>query len=272
MISIEELEKLPYPTKIEAIGLTLLEPFTASNKHHLVQCQSCNHIWNTTLISKISAYKKYQTSGCPECKKKRDEQRNGIKRNAVLEVLAKNHLQVLTEGYEGQYYDVYNKITVKNTVCGHVFDLCISNFMQYGQYTSNCTVCGINQRSKQLSQTSVDRHEEWLKTANAWEQYKSEVDSLTKQTYTQYSGEINPNDFPRGLAGNDGAYQLDHIISRRYCFEHNIPSGLCAHKDNLRMIPWLDNIQKHSRIVTDIPSIFNDYIITDIVVDGYEEV
>lgn len=69
MISIEELEKLPYPTKIEAIGLTLLEPFTASHKHHLVKCDVCGHEWKTTLISKISAYKKYQTSGCPTCYK-----------------------------------------------------------------------------------------------------------------------------------------------------------------------------------------------------------
>ena len=265
-----ELDQTPYPQKIELIGLTLISPFTASNKHHDVQCNICNHIWSTTLISKISAYKKYYKSGCPKCAELRRSDNISNKRANVIRLLADHHLEVLTDGYDGRFLDVYHKITVKNSVCGHVFDLCVSNFLLYGQHEHKniCTICGIEQRSDKLTSHSLERHEIWLRTADEWQQYKSKVDGLTKQTYNSYHHIINPYNFPRGLAGTIGAYHLDHIISRRYCFEHNIPCELCAHKDNLRMIPWLDNIKKHALIVTDIPSIFSDYITSPSIIDN----
>jgi hypothetical protein len=48
----------------------------------------------------------------------------------------------------------------------------------------------------------------------------------------------------RGLAGQLGAYHLDHIISIKYGFDNNIPAEQIGHISNLQMLPWLENIKK----------------------------
>lgn len=266
-----------YTEKLLNMGIHLLEEYKGAKLHHLMKCGTCGNEWSATPLSKIQNKKKYPNSnGCAKCQRVREDIKHADARLNVLNQLKADNLEILTEGYRGERKDVYHKVRVRNTVCGHEFDLCIGNYL-YGRYKGNCIICGIKERSQQLTQTVADRHEEWLRTASEWQVYKYEVEMYTKQSYRKFKDQINPNNLQRGIAGVDGNYHLDHIISRRYCFENNIPAELCGHKDNLQMIGWLENIQKHSRIVTDIPKIFSGYVNIDQLdvpideIDSFEE-
>lgn len=82
----------------------------------------------------------------------------------------------------------------------------------------------------------------------AYKKYLHKVQTLTRKTYELYENEINPMKLPRKLAGVEDAYHLDHIIPVRYGFENDIPPNVIAHKDNLQMMPWRDNIVKGSKL------------------------
>lgn len=47
-----------------------------------------------------------------------------------------------------------------------------------------------------------------------------------------------------GLCGVDGAYQLDHIVSKRYGFENGISPERIGDIQNLQIIPWKINRNK----------------------------
>ena len=83
-------------------------------------------------------------------------------------------------------------------------------------------------------------YEEYLLSLPDWKIYRNKVDRLTKkqplQKLTNYD--------KRGVNGKDGAYTLDHIISVVFGFKNKIPAEVIAHIENLRMLPWKDNIIK----------------------------
>lgn len=49
-----------------------------------------------------------------------------------------------------------------------------------------------------------------------------------------------------GLAGTNNAWHIDHRISVFYGFKHKISPFVISHKSNLQMLPWKENISKHS--------------------------
>lgn len=75
--------------------------------------------------------------------------------------------------------------------------------------------------------------------------YAGKVHRLTKKTYELYKEEINPDDHPRTVCGVEGGYQLDHIITIKFGFENNIPPEVLAEKDNLRILPWKENLMRN---------------------------
>lgn len=252
---------ISYPDMLkEYIGITLLEPYKGAKIHHLMKCDSCGHEWSATPISKMQNFKKYPNGkGCPECYQRTRHDKHTDTRMEVIKTIKNAGLQILTDGYDGKRGDIYFTIRVLHEDCGHEFDLGVANFLNRKLTRENsCKICGIIKRSEQLTETSIARHIEWLKTASEWDLYKYEVELETRASYRKYKDVINPLNLLRGSEGN--MYHLDHIISRRYCFENNIPVELCGHPDNLRMIPWRENISKGMRIVTEIPIIFENYI------------
>ena len=83
---------------------------------------------------------------------------------------------------------------------------------------------------------------EYLQKYPKWKQYKAEVWRLTYANLRK-----NPpleNFDKRGLCGVSGAYQIDHNISVRLGFDRNIHPMVIAEYNNLRMIPWRDNLRK----------------------------
>lgn len=78
-----------------------------------------------------------------------------------------------------------------------------------------------------------------------FKKYRNRVSARTRREYKIYKEEINPNGYPLGKCGVEGAYQIDHIVSVRKGFEQQIPVEVISAKDNLQVIPWLDNIRKY---------------------------
>ena len=79
------------------------------------------------------------------------------------------------------------------------------------------------------------------------QRYRNRVTVRTNRTYDLHKEEINPQNHPRGKCGVDGAWQLDHKISVRQGFEERIPVETMSAKENLQMLPWLDNIRKYDK-------------------------
>lgn len=246
-----------YPDKLREIGIELLEDFCGSKKHHLMKCLFCDHTWTATPISKLQNYKKHGKCGCPECTTKDRENRIQKKRHENLELLHQRGLEILSD-YDGRYAD-YGKVvgenlpimvTVRNKNCGHTFTASSKNLL-----TRNvkCPECAVTYRTNILNEHVKRKHDRWAQTATEWQKYKSAVVSLSRKNYLQHKEEINPNNLPRGKAGTEGAYHLDHIVPIRWCFEHSVPEHICAHPTNLQMIPWRMNVGKRDSLKEDLP-------------------
>ena len=78
-----------------------------------------------------------------------------------------------------------------------------------------------------------------------FKQYRNRVAVRTEKVYEEYQHEINPEGYMRGLAGVEGAWHLDHIVSVREGFDNSTSVEEICKKENLQMLPWLDNILKY---------------------------
>lgn len=72
--------------------------------------------------------------------------------------------------------------------------------------------------------------------------YRREVNYITKKQPIHL---LENYDKPRGKAGIEGAFQLDHIISIFEGFKSQISPEIIGNISNLQFIPWLDNLRKN---------------------------
>jgi hypothetical protein len=77
--------------------------------------------------------------------------------------------------------------------------------------------------------------------------YKNEVHKRSHKIYEENIDIINPNRYNRTLAGIEDGWQLDHIIPVRFGFDNNIPIEVLCAVENLRMIPWKDNLARNRK-------------------------
>lgn len=75
--------------------------------------------------------------------------------------------------------------------------------------------------------------------------YRNRIAVRTRKVYEQFKHEINPMNLLLGKCGIDGAYQIDHIISVRQGFDQGISVEMISAKENLQILPWLDNVLKY---------------------------
>lgn len=78
-----------------------------------------------------------------------------------------------------------------------------------------------------------------------FKKYRNRVAVRTRKTYEQFKDEINPDNLPLGKCGIDGAHQIDHIITVRQGFEAGTLIETISAKENLQIMPWLENLQKY---------------------------
>ncbi len=248
-----------YQDKLKKIGIKLLESFKGAKKHHLLQCIGCKHEWLATPLSKLQNFNKHGYVGCPKCT---STLRYNATRKKNIQKLKDRGIEVLDDNYIGRMRieeGKYTKIKVKNTSCGHVFECSPANLLTRNV---NCPICNTKRKRESFQKINIERQVEYQKTASAWDIYRHRVYQLTRQTYKEHHQTINSTNLPRGKAGVDGAYHLDHIVPVRYCFDNNIPSGVCSHRSNLQMLHWNDNVGSRDKIKKHlpIPKILQEYV------------
>ena len=248
---------MSYTQQLASIGIILLEPFTTAKAHHRIQCATCTHEWTATPVSKIQCYKKTGLNGCPACATNRKVLGLQKTRDAAKQLMYDRGFEVLSEWAGEQSTTI--KIRVRNRLCQHEFDSAPGNLLHRDVICSICNNEVKVQRCLVNNQLSRDKY---YLTASEWQQYKSEVQSLTRQSYIEHIATINPLNYTRGLNGVANAYQVDHIVPIRWCFDNNVPPEVCAHYTNLQMLPWLQNSAARARIKegVDVPDVLKQYV------------
>jgi len=233
-------EKLLVNNKIR-----LLSEYTKASDHHDMECLECGHVWSATPKGKIQTFKETGNSGCPKCLKI-NRQKESVKK--LIESIGDKFTFVRVIGYyeKENTTEKHLKVRVRNNICGHDVDSRVDN-LKYKNV--NCRTCNDIKKRGRFNEYNNNRSIEYRKTASDWEKYRADVHLATKVIYDKHHELINPDNLPRGKAGVEGAYQLDHIKSVRYCFDNDIPIDECAHIDNLQMLTWEENISKGSKIL-----------------------
>lgn len=247
--------------------IQLLEPFTGSKKHHKMKCLVCNHMWSATPISKRQTLKIRGVSGCPQCASTSKRERSLSIQQHHIKALADRGVTILSP-YTG-LRTTTTKLTFFNANCGHTFETYPGNVLERN---TSCTICGKAERSKTINDWSRSNSSKWKQTASEWQKYKADVTKHTEQTYNTYIKDINPTALMRGRAGIEGAYHLDHIVPKRFCFDNNIPPTVCADKTNLQMIGWRENVGSRNHIKGTIPPVFFQYISTNTKLEQYAKI
>jgi hypothetical protein len=248
------IEKLENNNNIKILG-----EYKGAAKQHLLKCNTCDHEWYATPGSKIRARKKGGSSygKCPKCNEVQRNQLYERIRSQNIDRVQSRGIEILDSDYDGKRSQK-EKIYVRNNNCGHEFFVTPDNLFS----TSNgvvCPVCNTEVKRDFYRYHNAIRSAKYFETASEWAIYKSRVASHTIRTYEKYIDIINPENNQRTLSGVDGGYQLDHIMSVRYCFDNQIPSKLCAHYTNLQMLPWYQNNSKSKKCGTP-PVVFEDLL------------
>jgi hypothetical protein len=87
-------------------------------------------------------------------------------------------------------------------------------------------------------------HPQYREDTKEYKRYRQKVDLLTEKNYVKFKDIINPENKPRTLCGVEGGYQLDHIYPVYLGYMNNIPLEEIAKLENLRIIPWKENLAK----------------------------
>ena len=78
-----------------------------------------------------------------------------------------------------------------------------------------------------------------------YRRYANAVHRLSAKVYKDNIDIINPERHPRTVCGIDGGWQLDHIVSIKECFENGISPEEASALENLRMLPWKENLMRN---------------------------
>jgi len=122
-------------------------------------------------------------------------------------------------------------------------------------YCSRKCMCGSEEHRKKLA--SIDRSymqtEKYRSTLRkpdtlGYKRFVNRVHKLSNKTYIEHKDELNPNNHPRTRAGTNGGYQLDHIVTVRDGFDKGLSAEVLSEKNNLRMIPWKENLKRNRRV------------------------
>lgn len=92
-------------------------------------------------------------------------------------------------------------------------------------------------------------HPQYKENTPEYNRYRKTVDILTEKNYVKHRHIINPDNKPRTRCGVEGGYQLDHIYPVYEGFINNIDPEEIAKVENLRVIPWEENLKKSKKVL-----------------------
>ena len=91
---------------------------------------------------------------------------------------------------------------------------------------------------------SGEKHPRYNKQRKEYSRFAGQVHHLSSKQPLHL---LENNDKPRGINGVVGAYQLDHITPISKAFEMGWSVEQTANINNLRFIPWEENLKKSNR-------------------------
>ena len=123
-------------------------------------------------------------------------------------------------------------------------------------YVHRKQVCNTEEHKAKMSQffSSIDRSymstDMYSKAKSKddtpeYAKYKNKVHNLTEKAYAANIDSINHNRYPRTICGVEGGWQLDHIKPVRKCFDEGISPEEASSAENLRMLPWRENLMRN---------------------------
>jgi 5-methylcytosine-specific restriction endonuclease McrA len=138
-------------------------------------------------------------------------------------------------------------------VCGTEIKITRSGTRQYCSRKCMSVCVDYRNRLSRADKTYM-QSEEYRKTlmkndTSDYKRYAGRVHRLSQKIYEENKSIINPYNKSRTLCGVDDGYQIDHIIPIRYGFENNIPPEEIARLENLRMLPWKENLIKGKTLI-----------------------
>ena len=117
-----------------------------------------------------------------------------------------------------------------------------------------CNGCSTKKHQKGIMNGTTESQRRKMRASKAgfssWEEYvekypKKEMYKREVWKYTYRNDLESLSDFEkRGRCGVEGAYQIDHIISINEGWNNGIPAEEIGNFQNLRMIPWRENLKK----------------------------
>jgi hypothetical protein len=241
-------EFLKSSVKLLPLDLTL-----PSNVKQKIQCLLCNDIFEATPKSKVQNFKKTNLEGCPKCTRKF---RYYEIRKTNLDKLRQRF--IFDQDIDLGQINNNTMLKVINKKCNHQSVIKLGNLLNRNV---ECPVCNTDRKRQLYIEYNEKRSKESLSAKKDFAKYKQLVYKITRQTYRKHKNIINPNNLPRARAGQDG-YHLDHIVSLKYAYSLNIPAEITAHYENLRLIPWKQNVVKNRKPIHNqsVPKIFFPYI------------
>lgn len=211
--------------------------------HEQKYCRNCGI--KTPLISKTKGYRDYCCQACTTEHVRKIRLENAIKK-----------LDDFGFDYHGGYGYTHSYVDVTNRKCGHTFSVRYLNIFTNPDY---CPTCGNAIKYEKLVARNVAGAKDW-KYRESFDEYRRMVNLLTARTYRKYKHEINPLDLPKGrIDTHENPHHVDHIVPVKYCFENEIPPSRCASKENLRMMPALENMKKYSKITEDAKNVLTKW-------------
>ena len=122
-----------------------------------------------------------------------------------------------------------------------------------------CNQCSAYKYKKSWNNVITDDHIKKMRATKAgftsWEEYKqkypskkmyqNEVRRLTRKQPLHILPNYSKLEENWGKMGEDGAYQIDHIISINKGWKDMIPAEEIANITNLQVMKWEDNLRKH---------------------------
>jgi|SaaInlV_165m_DNA_3_1040750.scaffolds.fasta_scaffold52479_2 hypothetical protein len=80
-----------------------------------------------------------------------------------------------------------------------------------------------------------------------YKRYAGQVHLMSQKVYEENIDIINPKCYNRAVAGTKGGWQLDHIRTIKECFEQGVSIEQASSLENLRMLPWKENLKRNKK-------------------------
>lgn len=231
-----------YPDCLLDIGLKVLGEFTASHKHHNIECLLCGNVFLATPKSKMANFKQHGAKGCPKCTM---DFRFAEEKRQMQEKI--KSLGFIVSDFRSKLDEV--EATNTNCKCGRSWK---TKPIYLLSERSFCKPCNDELKSSRMKSFNETRTNQSLQKIGEFRWYKKVVMNMSNTNYINNQDKFN-------LKRNKQNH-LDHIVPVSYCFKNKIPPEVCAGLDNLRVIPAIQNLKKNINITTKIPDSIKQYI------------